>query len=46
MAISDTTPNIRQLQWQIYRSMSGEERIVLALEMSLLARELSRNGFD
>ena len=42
MAISDTMPKVRELQTQIHRSMSEEQRIVLALEMSLFARDLAR----
>lgn len=42
MAISDTSPEAREIQLQIHRSMSGEQRILLALEMSLFARDLAR----
>lgn len=42
MAISDTSPEARKLQLQIHRSMSGEQRIIIALEMSLFARDLAR----
>ncbi len=42
MAISDTSPEAREIQLQIHRSMSGEQRVLLALEMSLFARDLAR----
>jgi hypothetical protein len=42
MAISDTSPEAREIQLQIHRSMSGEQRILIALEMSLFGRELMR----
>jgi len=42
MAISDTSPEAREIQLQIHRSMSGEQRILLAVEMSLFARDLAR----
>lgn len=42
MAISDTTSEAQELQEQIQRSMSGSQRILLSLEMSLFARELAR----
>jgi len=41
MAISDTSPKAREMQLQIHRSMSGEQRILIALEMSLFARDLA-----
>lgn len=42
MAISDTTPEARAIQEQILRKMTGEQRLRIALEMSDLARALSR----
>ena len=42
MAITDTSPSAKALQLQIQRAMSGEERLLLALEMSLFARELAK----
>lgn len=42
MAISDTSPKAREIQLNIHRAMSGEQRILIALEMSLFARELAR----
>jgi hypothetical protein len=44
VAISDTTPEAAAIQLQIQSKMTGEERILLALEMSLFARELAREG--
>jgi Rv0078B-related antitoxin len=44
MSISDTSPKSREVQLQIHRSMSGEKLILVALEMSLFARELARDG--
>jgi hypothetical protein len=42
MAIRDTTAEAQELQEHIQRSMSGSQRIMLSLEMSLFARELAR----
>ena len=44
MAISDTSPEARELQLQIHRSMSGEQKILIALEMSEFAREIAKAG--
>lgn len=44
MAISDTSPAARALQLNIPRAMSGEQRITLAYEMSMFARDLAREG--
>ena len=44
MATSDTNPAAETLQLQIQSSMSGEQRLLLAFEMSLFARELAREG--
>jgi hypothetical protein len=40
--ITDTSPAAQTVQLEIQRSLSGEQRLVLAFEMSLFARELSR----
>jgi HNH endonuclease/Rv0078B-related antitoxin len=40
--ISDTSPSAQALQLQIQRGMPGEQRLLLALEMSLFARELAK----
>jgi hypothetical protein len=42
MSISDTSPKALEIQLQIHRSFSGEQRILIALEMCLFARELAR----
>jgi Rv0078B-related antitoxin len=42
VALTDTTPAAQALQLKIQRSLGGEQRLLLALEMSLFARELGR----
>jgi len=42
--ITDTSPAARDVQFEIQRRMTSEQRLVLALEMSLFARELERAG--
>jgi hypothetical protein len=42
--MSDTTPAAQALQLKIQSSMSGEQRLLLAFEMSLFARELATEG--
>jgi Rv0078B-related antitoxin len=42
MPISDTSPTAQATQFEIQRSMSGEQRLLLAFEMSMFARELNR----
>ena len=44
MPYSDTTPAAEAVQLEIIRRMSGEQRLLLALEMSLFARELAKEG--
>jgi hypothetical protein len=44
MAISDTSPEIEEMQLEIRRSMSGEQRLRVCLEMSVFARELRKTG--
>ena len=44
MVLSDTSPHIRKMQLEIERRMTGEERLVRALEISMLARELAKAG--
>ena len=43
MPLSDTSPAIRKMQLEIERAMTGEERLIRALEMSELARELTKS---
>jgi len=42
MRISDTSPSAQGVQLEIQRTMSGEQRFLMALEMSLFARELAK----
>ncbi|HZU33983.1 MAG TPA: hypothetical protein VFB79_22915 [Candidatus Angelobacter sp.] len=40
----DTSPEIEAMQIRIARSMTVEQRLQLALEMSLLSREIMKTG--
>jgi hypothetical protein len=40
--ITDTTPSAQAIQLQVQRAMSGEQRLLVAFEMSMFARELAR----
>jgi hypothetical protein len=42
MMNGDTSPEALRIRLQIHRSMSEEQRILLAIEMSLFARDLAR----
>lgn len=42
--ITDTTPAAREVQLRILRAMSGDQRLLLAFEMSEFARELAKAG--
>ena len=42
MALTDTIPTAQAVQTDLQRSLSGEQRILLAFEMSMFARELNR----
>jgi len=44
MPSSDTSPEIETMQIQIIRSMTVEERLLTALDMSLFSRELMKAG--
>jgi hypothetical protein len=44
MAISDTSPEIAAMQIAIRRSLTDEQRLQIALDMSLFARELTKAG--
>ena len=44
MPIRDTTSEAQAVQDEILRAMTGEQRMILAFEMSLFARELARAG--
>jgi hypothetical protein len=39
--VSDTSPEAAAIQASILRSMTGEQRLMLAVDMSLAARELA-----
>lgn len=41
MAVTDTSREASEVQLKVQRSMSGEQRLLLAFEMSLFARELA-----
>jgi hypothetical protein len=43
MSFSDTSPAAKKLQMEIELAMTGEERIVQALEASLLVREFAKS---
>lgn len=40
----DTTPEMAEMQFEMHQRMTGEQRVVLAFEMSLMGRELARAG--
>jgi hypothetical protein len=40
--VTDTSPAAQSLQLENYRSMTGEQRLILAFEMSEFGRELNR----
>jgi hypothetical protein len=40
--ITDTSPEAQAVHAKIHRSMSGEQRLLLAFEMSMFGRELNR----
>lgn len=44
MAITDTSRAASEVQLQVQRAMSGEQRLLLAFEMSEFARDLARAG--
>ncbi len=44
MAISDTAPEIAAMQSRIHMSMTGEQRLLLALEISYYSHELMKQG--
>lgn len=41
MPISDTSPEAAEIQLEVFRRMTGEQRLKIAMEMSDFARELS-----
>jgi hypothetical protein len=46
VSISDTSPTAQAIQDEIRCAMTGEQRVMLAFEMSLFARELTRAGIQ
>ncbi len=44
MALSDTSPAIAAIQARIHERMTGEQRLLMALEMSYFAHELAKQG--
>lgn len=42
VSFADTSPAVQAVQFEAYRSMSGEPRLVLAYEMSKFGHELNR----
>jgi hypothetical protein len=44
MALSDTSPEIEAMQSRIHERMTGEQRLLMALEMSYFAHELAKQG--
>jgi hypothetical protein len=42
--VSDTSAEAQAIQERIHSAMSGEQRLLLAWDMSLFARELARAG--
>lgn len=46
MSITDTSDAARDVQLQVHRAMTGEQRILLAFEMSLFARDLALAGIQ
>lgn len=46
VSITDTTPEAAARQSEILRSMTGEQRMILAYEMSMFVRELMKEGIQ
>jgi hypothetical protein len=44
VSITDTSPRAQAVQFQILRATRGEKRLLMALEMSLFAQELAKEG--
>ena len=44
MAITDTDPAAQAVLLETQRALSGEQRMLLAFEISLFARELAKEG--
>jgi hypothetical protein len=44
MSFTDTSASAREVQLRVQQGMTGERRLLLALEMSLFVRELTKEG--
>lgn len=44
MPISDTSPKVEAMQLEALRSMTGGQRVLLGMELSLLSREFMKAG--
>jgi hypothetical protein len=44
MPLSDTPPEMVEKQFEILRKMTGEQRLSIAIEMSLFARDLLKEA--
>ena len=44
LPVTDTSPAAHAAQLKIQRAMTGEQRLLMALEMSFFARELAKAG--
>ena len=42
LVFTDTSREAREVQLNVYRKMSGAQRILVAFEMSIFARDLAR----
>lgn len=42
IVLTDTNPEVLEVQLSVYRKMSGAQRMLLAFEMSTFARDLAR----
>jgi hypothetical protein len=41
---TDTTPDAAAVQQALYRAMTGEQRVAIALKMSIMARQITLDG--
>lgn len=46
MAITDTSPEAAAVQLEILRGLTGEQRIDLAYEMSMVVRSIMKEGIQ
>lgn len=44
MGLSDTTPEAQEVWLRLQRSLTGEQRLLKALEMSMLVKDMMRVG--